>query len=199
MKQYICETCHKEFKSNKWDKNRTPKYCSRECYAKREITKEWLEKISKVKIWKIPWNKWIKMWEWKEHPKWTLWMKFVWRIVSEETRGKISNANRWKIFIERRWSNCHFWKWWITSENEAERKSVKYKEWRRRVFERDNYKCTICWINSKYLQADHIKPFSLFKDLRFDINNWRTLCIECHKKTETYWWKMQKYMMKSVS
>ena len=43
------------------------------------------------------------------------------------------------------------------------------------------------------LNADHIKPFSLFPELRFDLNNGRTLCVECHKKTDTYCEKIYKY------
>lgn len=33
MKQFICQTCGKVFTSKKADKNRTPKFCSKECYA----------------------------------------------------------------------------------------------------------------------------------------------------------------------
>lgn len=71
------------------------------------------------------------------------------------------------------------------------RMSKEYKEWRTAVFERDDYTCLDCKQRSsaqKWLtiQADHIKPFAFFPELRFDINNGRTLCLECHRKTETY-------------
>ena len=32
-KTFVCKTCGKEFQSDKWDKNRTPKFCSRKCAA----------------------------------------------------------------------------------------------------------------------------------------------------------------------
>lgn len=43
-----------------------------------------------------------------------------------------------------------------------------------------------CKIKGGYLQAHHIKSFSNFPDLRFDINNGLTLCLPCHKKTDTF-------------
>ena len=65
-------------------------------------------------------------------------------------------------------------------------------KWRKLVFERDDYRCLDCGIKSGeidrkiILQADHIYPFALFPRLRFDINNGRTLCIDCHRMTDTY-------------
>ena len=88
-------------------------------------------------------------------------------------------------------SDSHLWRGGITSENRKVRASFEYKEWRRLVFERDNYTCQEC--NAKngdgkaiILHADHIKQFAYHPELRLDINNGRTLCIDCHKKTDTY-------------
>jgi hypothetical protein len=66
------------------------------------------------------------------------------------------------------------------------RKSNEYKEWRMAVYKRDNYTCQVCGKVGVELVADHIKPFSVFPELRFDVNNGRTLCVNCHKKTLTY-------------
>lgn len=74
----------------------------------------------------------------------------------------------------------------ISTENEKQRKSVAYKKWRTRVFERDNYTCQECHEKGGYLHADHIKPFALFPELRTNVENGRTLCVDCHKKTDTY-------------
>jgi hypothetical protein len=76
-----------------------------------------------------------------------------------------------------------------STENMLIRKSVQYKLWRKQVFERDNYTCQRCNKKGSQLQADHIKPFCNFKELRFDINNGRTLCKSCHKQTDTYGYK----------
>lgn len=81
----------------------------------------------------------------------------------------------------------HFnWKGGITSENRQARNSTEYKTWRRAVFERDDYTCVLCGTIGGVLNADHIMPFAEYKNLRFDTNNGRTLCVSCHRKTETF-------------
>lgn len=76
------------------------------------------------------------------------------------------------------------------------RKSAQYKQWRKAVFERDDYTCQDCGArNTKgfgkavVLQADHVKPFALYPELRFELTNGRTLCVDCHKQTDTYGFK----------
>lgn len=78
------------------------------------------------------------------------------------------------------------WKNGISLKNEQERKSLKYKKLREEAFKRDNYTCIMCGQYGGKLNLDHIKPWSLFPELRYDINNVRTLCVECHKQTYTY-------------
>ena len=83
---------------------------------------------------------------------------------------------------ERNWN----WQGGLTKLNAKIRNSFEYEEWRKSVFERDNYTCQHCGQIGGYLHADHIKPFSLFPDLRFELSNGRTLCLDCHKKTGTW-------------
>lgn len=81
----------------------------------------------------------------------------------------------------------HKWKGGVTTKNEADRKCPEYKAWRKAVFERDNYTCVWCGkVGHGDIHADHIKPFADYPELRFDVNNGRTLCVPCHKKTDTY-------------
>lgn len=66
---------------------------------------------------------------------------------------------------------------------------MDYKLWREAVFKRDNYTCRFCKRpKGGNLQADHIKPFAIYPELRLSIDNGRTLCGECHKKTDTFGW-----------
>jgi len=65
----------------------------------------------------------------------------------------------------------------------------EYKEWRRKVFERDNYTCQICKDkngngHTVKFEAHHIKPFVTYIKLRFDVDNGVTLCRDCHNLTK---------------
>lgn len=91
-----------------------------------------------------------------------------------------------KISESHKGDKSYSWKGGITSKNAKIRNSPEYKVWRKSVFERDDYTCLLCGDRGGVLHADHIKKFSLYPSLRLDINNGRTLCVDCHKKTDTY-------------
>lgn len=78
------------------------------------------------------------------------------------------------------------WRGGITPINLKIRTSAEYKLWRKSVFDRDNYTCVFCGIRGGRLNADHIKPFAEFPDLRLSLDNGRTLCEPCHRNTPTY-------------
>lgn len=85
-----------------------------------------------------------------------------------------------------------FWKGGITPILIKIRQSKEYKLWRKSVWERDNFTCIWCGTKEN-IQADHIKPFSLFPELRFSIDNGRTLCLTCHRTTSTYGGRINKF------
>ena len=162
------------------------KYCTTECAyssilpgTKRKYTEEDKKKLSGyAKIYGfqggyIPWNKGKK------------------GGTSGSFKKGITPWNKGKKNPRFSGENNPWWKGGITPINKRIRGSLEYKIWRRSVFERDNYTCVWCGARSGkrkavILHADHIKPFALYPELRFAIDNGRTLCVDCHRKTDTY-------------
>ena len=71
------------------------------------------------------------------------------------------------------------WKGGTKSENDKQR--AKFRRYTQKtVFERDDYTCQICNTRGGSLQVDHIKGWSKYPELRFEISNCRTLCMACH-------------------
>lgn len=70
--------------------------------------------------------------------------------------------------------NSSFW-------NYEDRRSSKYKKWKKEVLNRDNYRCQNCG-SIKNLVVHHIKGFAKNKEERFNVNNGITLCQKCHKE-----------------
>lgn len=67
-------------------------------------------------------------------------------------------------------------------KNKDYRKTKQYQEWRTKVFVRDNYTCQKCGQVGGELNAHHIKLFSKFVKLRYEVSNGQTLCVSCHKE-----------------
>lgn len=56
----------------------------------------------------------------------------------------------------------------------------EYKKWRDKVFLRDNFTCQFCSQYSGALHADHIDSWKDNPELRYVVENGRTLCVPCH-------------------
>lgn len=82
-----------------------------------------------------------------------------------------------------------------SSLRQTEMSKLEYRLWRETVLKRDNFTCVACDKRGGKLQVDHIKPWSLYPELRYEINNGRTLCVNCHRATDTYCSKMRFYAL----
>lgn len=169
-----CLQCNKEFTKpitrSIFDWNKRAKYCSKECKYKNWKIGGWNKNTKGVmksnntsfKKGFIPWN-----------------------------RGKTGimpvpwNKNKKGTPMARRENSPH-WRGGKQGEHKLIRNSLEYKLWRTAVFTRDNFTCVECKIRSGELHADHIMPFAVFPELRFAIDNGRTLCVTCHRKTSTW-------------
>lgn len=87
--------------------------------------------------------------------------------------------------------NSHFWLGGKTKESKIRKTCAAYREWRLSVFTRDNFTCVMCGIKDRTIEADHIKAQSEYPELIYELNNGRTLCHECHKKTDNYGYKQR--------
>lgn len=129
-------------------------------------------------------------------------------VISPEARQKMrlaklgkkhaphSTETKAKLRAQKLGANNPQWKGGIYSANHASRNTGEYRAWRAAVFARDNYRCVFCGLRGGWskalkrrvvLNADHIKPFAFFLELRLAIDNGRTLCYECHKSVYRSW------------
>jgi hypothetical protein len=97
----------------------------------------------------------------------------------------------------KRYMSDHFrgengsnWQGGKTEIHKLLRTRSEYVEWRTKVFIRDGRKCVLCGSN-KEINADHIVPVARDESKVYDLANGRTLCIDCHKKTDTYGWNLK--------
>jgi len=119
-------------------------------------------------------------------------------------KGKKRSLETRRLMSKQRQGENH-WNWQGGKEpvNRRIRKSIKYKLWREVIFRRDKWTCVLCGLNGGWnkqqkrhidIHADHIKSFAKYPKLRFSIDNGRTLCADCHYKTET--WGNNQYQLK---
>jgi len=95
--------------------------------------------------------------------------------------GERRYCSRKCAFEHKVGENASQWKGGATLKNDRARNGNKLKQWRDEVFKIDNYECAECGSKDE-IQAHHIKEFSKHKELRYNLNNGKTLCIKCHGK-----------------
>lgn len=121
--------------------------------------------------------------------------------ISKGGKGKKrSLKTRGKISIAKQGDKNYFWKGGVTPLRLLIKQNYKYRQWRSDVFTRDDFICQICGQRGGRINADHIKSFSLIMsdnnittiedaincEELWNINNGRTLCIDCHRKTDNF-------------
>lgn len=72
------------------------------------------------------------------------------------------------------------WKGGITPENTKVRESNHSRKWKKYCMKRDNWTCQKNGIRGGELVVHHIKNFSEFPELRFDVDNGITLSVGAH-------------------
>lgn len=179
MFKISCKKCNKDFVVEFPSEEKRRKFCSLSCYAKyvnthRLILEETKRKMSEAR--KLYYE------NGGEKPKYWLGKK-----RSAETIEKFRQSMKGKLIGEKNPN----WKGGITNPRHKIMMSEEYKDWRIAVFQKDDFTCQRCGARSGngktvILNADHIKPFSLYPELRFDIDNGRTLCVNCHIQTESF-------------
>ena len=71
------------------------------------------------------------------------------------------------------------WKGGVTPRDLIERAMFR-KTIQKEVLKRDDYTCRMCGVRGKEMQVDHIQPWAEYVELRFKMENCRTLCKPCH-------------------
>lgn len=164
LKEKTCEYCNASYMGKKGSK-----YCSLSCGAFARPTP--ISNDGSFKPNQKSWNTGLKV------------SGMSGKTHAPETKEKMRQSSSG--------ANGTNWKGGITHESYRMRRSGRYADWRTQVFKRDHYTCQFCKARSQkgsrvVLNADHIKPFAFYPELRFDVSNGRTLCEPCHRQTPTW-------------
>lgn len=169
-KRVCCVVCNKEFQV---PESKNAKYCSTTCKAKaqRKPKARLTCDICGRKFLRFPSE--VEKSASRGHSG---------TYCGVECRGKAQG-------LRQSGENNPQWRGGVTPENHLIRSSKRMNEWRRSVFARDDFTCQGCGVRNRKghgktvkLHAHHIKGFAEYPELRFDVSNGLTLCLECHIK-----------------
>ncbi len=122
-----------------------------------------------------------------------------WKHTEEAKRRMSEGSRKTAPRGEKHW----YWKGGISPLRNRLEDTFAYKQWRKEVFERDNYTCQDCGKRGGNLEAHHIKPFltilkeidksvknkfqyALQYNILWDVSNGITYCIKCHSKNDSH-------------
>src|SRR3990167_10153917 len=107
---------------------------------------------------------------------------------SRTTEFKVGSVphNKGKTHLQK--EKHPMWKGGVTSENTILRNSAKNQIWRNTCFIRDKFTCQDCGKRGGNLHVHHIKEWSKFPKLRFNLDNGVTLCQKCHIRRHNGKW-----------
>lgn len=99
--------------------------------------------------------------------------------LMKETSSANGKRGGWKLTG----AQSHLFNPELTDEERMIRRNVvPLREWRRKIFERDDYTCDICGQRGGALNAHHLDCWSAYPEKRFDEDNGVTLCVKHHKQ-----------------
>lgn len=171
----VCQTCNSSFLSWPSQKRRV---CSRECFRKHHSqfmkahpNKGQFDSSRKAFLGRRHSGSSKKLMSDKTKQAWSD-GRLGGDAMSEAARKRFTGVN-----------NVN-WKGGVSKENRTARQNAaqtpEYKQWRTAVFERDNYTCQVCEQHNGVLHADHIERWADNEDLRYAVENGRTVCVACH-------------------
>lgn len=178
---YICPKGHKGSISwNGWNRGYRCRRCSQILNAnKKKLTINFILKQFKKEGYQLLIKKYINNTQRLEYicPNghtgsitWNSWKQGCrcQQCFREHNRGK--NHSNWSLNLTEK----------DRQKNKNKRSYPEYNEWRKLVYERDNYTCQICLKRGGYLIAHHLESYNSNPKLRTALSNGVTLCNNCH-------------------
>ena len=185
--KYKCQYCNKVFLKPDWRKS---KYCNRKCFYLDRIGKLYSEetkkKMSEIRKGIKFSNEHLKNLSLShkgyKHPisqkkKLSESLKKAWKEGKFDLRKQIP-WNKGKECPQLSKEKHPNWKGGISPRDTS---SLRYKNWRKAIFEYDNYTCWICEEKkSGSFVAHHLKGWKKYPELRYKVSNGIMICKKCH-------------------
>lgn len=107
------------------------------------------------------------------------------KLTSERFKNKKQTFNqKYKKRLSQLGEKGSNWQGGKVNKNKQIRADFRWKEWRQKIFERDNFTCQDCGQKGGYLEPHHKKKVSDYPELAYNVDNGITYCLKCHIKND---------------